>query len=141
VPDAFDDEGIERGRLRLDRGEPVGGVGDELRDHRIVVDRDLAALVDAGVVAHRDPVVRSLDRRPVAHQPPGGRQEPARRVLGVDAALDRPAVELHVVLAHPQRLARRDPDHLLDEIDAGDQLGDGMLDLEARVHLQEVEST
>src|SRR5581483_3410390 len=32
-----------------------------------------------------------------------------------------------------------DADHLLDEVDAGDELGDRMLDLQARVHLQEVE--
>ncbi len=37
-------------------------------------------------------------------------------------------------------LAGGDADHLLDEVDAGDELGDGMLDLEARVHLQEVEA-
>ena len=36
-------------------------------------------------------------------------------------------------------LAGGDADHLLDEIDAGDQLGDGVLDLQARVHLQEEE--
>ena len=32
------------------------------------------------------------------------------------------------------------PDHLLDQVDAGDQFGDGMLDLQAGVHLQEVEA-
>jgi hypothetical protein len=30
-------------------------------------------------------------------------------------------------------------DHLLDQVDAGDQLGHRMLDLQAGVHLQEVE--
>ncbi len=35
----------------------VGAWVHELRDHRIVVDRDLAAFVDAGVVAHRDAIV------------------------------------------------------------------------------------
>lgn len=33
-----------------------------------------------------------------------------------------------------------DAEHLLDEVDARDELGDRMLDLEARVHLQEVEA-
>ena len=37
-------------------------------------------------------------------------------------------------------LAGRDPDHLLDQIDAGDQLGHGMLDLQPRVHFQEIEA-
>ena len=60
-------------------------------------------------------------------------------VLGVDAAFDRPALELHVGLLELELLAGGDADHLLDEIDAGDELGDGVLDLQARVHLQEVE--
>ena len=37
-------------------------------------------------------------------------------------------------------LAGGDADHLLDQVDAGDQLGDRMLDLQARVHLQEEEA-
>ena len=37
-------------------------------------------------------------------------------------------------------LAGRDADHLLDEIDAGHQLGHRMLDLQPRVHLQEIEA-
>ena len=38
----------------------------------------------------------------------------------------------------PERLAARDPDLLPDEVDSGRQLGDGMLDLQAAVHLDEV---
>ena len=40
-----------------------------------------------------------------------------------------------VALAKPQLLARCDPDLFLDDIDAGDHLGDRMLDLDARIHL------
>ena len=36
-------------------------------------------------------------------------------------------------------LAGRDADHRLHDVDAGDHLGDGVLDLHARVHLEEVE--
>jgi len=36
--------------------------------------------------------------------------------------------------------ARRYPDHLLDQIDAGDQFGDGVLDLQPRVHLEEIKT-
>ena len=38
-----------------------------------------------------------------------------------------------------QLLAGGDADHLLDEVDAGDQFGDRMLDLQAGVHFEEVE--
>ena len=38
-----------------------------------------------------------------------------------------------------QRLAGGDADLQLDQVEAGDELGDGVLDLQARVHLQEVE--
>ena len=60
-------------------------------------------------------------------------------MLGVDAAFDRRAKEAHVVLRDRQRRASRDLDLFVDDVDAGDHLGDGMLDLDARVHLDEVE--
>ena len=140
VADAFDGESIERVGLRVDRLLAGLGVGDKLGDHRIVIERDLAALEDAGVVAHRHAVVLAFGRRPVAHQPADRGREIAIRVLGIDAALDRPAVELDVALLEAQRLARGDADHLLDEIDAGDELGHRMLDLQPGVHLQEIEA-
>ena len=43
-------------------------------------------------------------------------------------------------LRERQLLARRDADHLLDQIDAGDRLGHRVLDLEAGVHFEEVEA-
>ncbi len=39
-----------------------------------------------------------------------------------------------------QLFAGGDADHLLDQIDAGDKLGDRMLDLQARIHLKEIET-
>ena len=44
-----------------------------------------------------------------------------------------------VGLAVAERLAPGDADHLLDEVDAGDHLGHGMLHLDAGVHLDEEE--
>ena len=44
-----------------------------------------------------------------------------------------------VVLRKRQRFARGDRDLLLDQIDAGHHFGDGMLDLNAGVDLDEVE--
>ena len=48
-------------------------------------------------------------------------------------------LQLDVLLREGQLLAGGDADHLLDQVEAGDQLGDRVLDLQARVHLQEVE--
>ena len=47
---------VERIGLRIDRRRARRRMGHELGDHRIVVERNLAALVDAGVVAHGDAV-------------------------------------------------------------------------------------
>jgi hypothetical protein len=68
-----------------------------------------------------------------------GRGREGERVFGVDAAFDRVAAELDVALAEPQLLAGGDADLLLHDVDAGDQLGDRVLDLHPRVHLDEVE--
>ena len=84
--------------------------------------------------------MRPLGRRAIAHQTAGRGQEVTGRVLGVDAALDRPAGELHVGLGQAQLLAGGAADHLLDEVDAGDEFGHRMFDLQAGVHLEEVEA-
>ena len=48
-------------------------------------------------------------------------------------------VRRDVVLRERQRLAGGDAQLQLDEVEAGDQLGDRVLDLQAGVHLQEEE--
>ena len=73
-------------------------------------------------------------------QPPGAGQEAAQRILRVDAAFDRPALALDLVLRERERLARGDADHLLDQVQPGDALGDRVLDLQPGVHLEEVEA-
>jgi hypothetical protein len=57
-------------------------------------------------------------------------QEVVGRVLGVDAAFDGVAALAEIRLGEGQRLPRGDPDLQLDQIDAGHQLGDGVLHLE-----------
>src|SRR5262249_56811393 len=74
VPDALDRELVERIRLRVDRLLARRRGGDELGDHGVVPDRDLAALVDAGVVAHRRAAMRALLRRATFHEATGRRQ-------------------------------------------------------------------
>jgi hypothetical protein len=111
-------------------------VHDQLGDHRVVVHRDLAALVDAGVHAH----AVSSGGGAYFTEAPGRRQEVAERILRVDAALHRPAVARDLRLRERQLLAGRHADHQLDQVQPGDALGDRVLDLQPRVHLEEVEA-
>ncbi len=134
--DAADDERVERLAHPRDRHVARRAVADQLRDHRVVVHRHFAALVHARVDAN---LPGNLGRRHELDDPAGGRQEVAERILGVDPAFDRPAVAAHVLLRQGQPLAGRDADHQLDQIEAGDRLGDRVLDLQAGVHLEEIE--
>ncbi len=63
-----------------------------------------------------------------------------RAVLGVDANFDGVSAHAHVALLVPQRLAAGDADHLAHEIDPCDHLRHGMLDLDAGIHLDEIEA-
>ena len=110
-------------------------MGDQLGDHRVVVHGHFAAFLDAGVHAH----VGRLQRRAVADEPTDGRQEVAERILGVDAGLQGPAVELHVLLGQRQLLAGGDADHQFHQVDAGDHLRHRVLHLQAGIHFQEIE--
>ena len=111
--------------------------GDELGDHRIVVHRDLAAFADTGI----DPDVAGGRRRQVAHQPSPSRAGIRARGSPRTPGIPSPSpFSVHVVLLEADGLACRDPDHALDQIEAGHHLGHRMLDLKARVHLQEIEA-
>src|ERR1700720_430868 len=78
-------------------------------------------------------------RWPVGSGSPGRGQKIPGRVFGKDAAFDRAAVEMHVGLTGRQFLAGGRPDHLFDEVDAGDKFGHRMLDLQPCVHFEEIE--
>ena len=108
---------------------------DQLRDHRIVEDRHLAAFVGAAVVAHAGPLrhAQPLDA-------PRRRQEAVVGILRVDAAFDRVRLRVEQRFGiEIEALASRDANLPLHQVDAGHHLGDRMLDLQARVHLEEVE--
>ena len=81
---------------------------------------------------------RAAGRR-IGLDQPGLRHEAAVRVLGVDAHLDRVAVDAHVLLRERQRLAGRDADAGLHDVHARDHLGHRVLHLHAGVHLEHVE--
>ncbi len=65
---------------------------------------------------------------------------PAGYVLGVQARLDCMPGHLRGLRLVRERLARRDPQLELHQVQAGDELGDGVLDLEPGVDLKEVEA-
>ena len=78
--------------------------------------------------------------RPVRRDAAGVGPEPLRRILRRDAALQRRAAELDRVLQEAELgegLARGDAHLRLHEVDVGDLLGHGVLDLDAGVHLDE----
>src|SRR5207244_5555110 len=102
-------------------------------EERVVEAGYRVAFVDTGVLAN--PGTRCPSER---RDRPRRREPPTEGVLGVDSALERGAAPLDVVLGAPEWLTARDPELLAHEVDARDQLGHGVLDLKACVHLEEI---
>ena len=121
-------------------GQPAGGVGagaavrDDLGQHRVVVRAHRRPVAEPGVHPQAG---SGRDREAV--QRAGDGQEPGRDVLGVQADLDGVAGDRGLADLGRQRLALGDAQLELDQVQAGDFLGDRVLDLQPGVHLQEVE--
>src|SRR6266508_3282378 len=129
---ALDHELVERAQHPQARTLAVDIPDAHLRDQWVVEPDDLRALDDPRVDAHAwsgGLAVRGDHAR--------RREKAIGRIFRVDASLDRVSAEAKLVLADARRLARRDQHLLTHEVDARDQLGDGVLHLDARVHLQE----
>ena len=114
---------------------------DHLREQRVEARVARVADVPRGVGAHAGPG-RRLERAERAR----GRQREAvlrAQLLGVHAQLDRIAARRGHVRLREAELGERAPlgevELERDEVDAGHRLGDGVLDLEPRVRLDEVE--
>src|SRR5438874_5178225 len=98
-----------------------------------------------GVVMRRNRIARAVAR--VDAQTVGWRRHapgPYRadrwheilvRIFRIDTRLDRMSVQLYLVLRQRQFLAERDTELPFHQIDAGNQLGHGMLNLQPGVHL------
>jgi hypothetical protein len=108
-------------------------VHDQLADQAVVVGRNLVALIDPGIDPHAEPAGRVVmaDR--------AGRGHEGVRVFGIDAAFDGVALETISFWRTERPAPEATRELLVDQIDAGDRLGDRMLDLQAGVHLDEVE--
>ena len=125
--------------------------GDDLGEHGVVVAGDFQPRQQgrsrSGRAGPRQSACRiqvrqgGEDRAPFVqqHHFAGGRQEVPLRDLRVDARLHRVAGKHDVVLRHGEHLTGGDPHLPFDEVDAGDHLGDGVLHLQAGVHLHEEE--
>ncbi len=111
----------------------VRPVHAELGEQRVVERGDGVAFGVAGINADARP--RRLD--PAADRA-RARQE-SLRVLGVDPQLDGvPAGHYGIGVEGGGQVGRRQ-ELLLDQVDAGHELGDRVLHLQSRVHLEEVE--
>src|SRR5579883_3258991 len=135
--EALDLEGGKRMAQPVDRRLARRAAGDQLRDHGIVMEGDFVALAESCIDAQ---ILRRLRWRE-DRQGTGRGQEVLRRIFRIDPYLDRVTARLDLVLREPGEIvAARQANLQLHEIEAGDHLGDGMLDLDARVHLQEIEA-
>src|ERR1019366_2304566 len=113
---------------------PVRAPGNQLGNQRIVEGRNRVAPENMRV--HPNPrTARAMEFRDRA----GGRSEIVRRIFCIDAALDRMTPDDDVALAHPDPLARGDAQLATYQIDTRHHLSHRMLDLDARVHLHEIE--
>src|SRR5215471_13105127 len=101
----------------LDGTRAVRRPHDELGQHRIVMQPDVAAGLDAAIPTHAGPAghMQILDaaRR---------RQEPVVGILTRYAALDGPPAGANVLLRERESLAGGNPELPLDQVDAGDEL-------------------
>ena len=110
-------------------------VDDQLADQRVVVGRDAVADLDVRVPAD---AAGRRGRAGAVIRPGEGRKS----LSGSSALIRHSKAWPRVAMSswrERQRLAGGDADLLLDQVDAGDQLGDRVLDLDAGVDLDEVE--
>src|SRR5436309_5025218 len=96
--------------------------------------------IGARISPGADPAVHTNERSAgllVSADPPRSREEVPPRVLGIDPAFDRVAVRAD--LQTREGATQRDLDLQGDHVEPRHHLGDGVLDLDPGVHLEEVE--
>ena len=116
-----------------DRFHPVLSPGNQLRDHRIIVNRHLRFLIDTAIIA--DP--ESL-RQPQPFDLAGKGHEIVFGILGVDPTFDGVPGLRDVTLAPRQITSRCYFDLRLHQIDSYHSFGNRVLYLKPRIHLQKV---
>ena len=131
--DAFDDILAERPPQPHQAFRTGLAEDDELADQAVIIGRNPVA----GIKRRIDPDAEAT--RYVNGIDKAWRWREGLGILGIDPALDGMAGECDVLLREGQFRPGRDADLLLHQIVAGDHLGDRVLDLEPRVHLDEIE--
>src|SRR5262245_7127431 len=123
----------QRAPKPADRAWAVGPARDELGEQGVVVRRHHRSGLDPGIYPDAG---AGRECRPGNGSGAGQTRPP---VLRVDAAFDRVAGQGHLFRRQPQRPALRHRDLLGDQVQPGHRLGDRVLHLDTRVHLQEEE--
>src|ERR1700686_949750 len=131
--DSFHDKHSQRAAHARDGFAAILTTDHQLGNQRIIIRRNRAFSIGGRVDTHARPSRRiessDLPRR--------GRE--LLRMLGIDAALDRMSAMHDGALQYiGQLFARGDHDLTLHQVHVRDHFGDGMLHLDARVHLDEV---
>ena len=134
-------------RVRQRRIEPRQGlfarvaVHDEFGDHRVVKRTNRIAFAHAGINPHpaRSACKRRVRWQTVNVQRASGGQEIVIGVFGANPCFNRVALNPQIGLLQRQRFARRDAQLPFDQIQSGNRFGDGVFDLQARVHLHKEE--
>src|SRR5262245_24077777 len=132
---AFDDELSEGAAHDSNRLGARGLMDKQLGDQRIVIGWYAIARSNVGVEPHA-----GAARRAPLGDGAGAGAEIGGGVFGIDAAFDRGAALHDVVLREAQFLARGNANLFADQIDAGDQLGHRVLDLDAGVEFDEIKA-
>ena len=114
-------------------------VHDELGHHGVVEGADDITLPHAGIDPHSAAFKCHALGQAVHMQCARGGQEVVVGVFGADARLDGVAGDLQLVLQARQWFARGHTQLPLDQVLAGNGFGNGVLDLQARVHFHEEE--
>ena len=127
---------VQRPTQAHERLRPVLTPGDQLGQQGVVVNADGVAHAHAGIYAH----LRPLRWRPPVGDAPARRQEVTGRILGIEPHLDGVAGDRQRVLRTRQGLAGGHPELPFHQVLPGNHLGNGMLHLQAGVHLHEGEA-
>src|SRR5579859_7235466 len=117
-----------------DGGGTILTIDDEFGDHRIIILSDLIATFNTAIHANTGPL--GFDE--VCDSAWRG-QELLVGIFRVEANLDSMSTMANLLLGERKRLVSRDAQLVAHKVQASNQFCDGMLYLQAGIHLKEVE--